>query len=233
MGSPLGSQPTGTLPPGGSAILQFDWSPPNPADYASFGADESHFCLLSRIETAAGMTFPETTDLVTNVLNNNNIAWKNVTVVGDGTARVGAVSMNGTPAPTRLQFVEPDAPRNRVSVFSWGRVLVDLGPTLFQRWTQGGSLGSDVQAVGGTTVRLLRDGASLQGIPLAPADRVTIRVQFVSDSSSEDTPRALPDVYLLDVRQLAEETTGLRLVGGQRFALKTKRPFFEPSPEPG
>ena len=86
MGDSIGTQPV-TVAGGGSVIVTFPWSPPNPADYASFGADSTHFCLLARIETSAtapfGMTSAETSDLWANVKNNNNIAWKNISVVDE------------------------------------------------------------------------------------------------------------------------------------------------------
>src|SRR6185436_17160370 len=77
--SPVGVQTTGTIPPGGSQILVFQWNVPNPADYAMFGADMRHFCLLARMEET-GVTLSETTDLWNNVKNNNNIAWKNIAI---------------------------------------------------------------------------------------------------------------------------------------------------------
>lgn len=91
MGGLIGTQPVTSVAPGGIEILTFPWNPPNPADYSSFGADRSHFCLVSRIETSPtspfGMTFPETSDLYGNVANNNKIVWKKVEV-DTGGARV-------------------------------------------------------------------------------------------------------------------------------------------------
>ena len=80
------------LQPGEAVVLQIPWFPPNPADFSCFGGDQSHFCLLGRIETGTapacedypspfGMTFPEGTNVNTNTRNNNNIAWKNISVV--------------------------------------------------------------------------------------------------------------------------------------------------------
>jgi hypothetical protein len=92
MGGAINTQPTGSVGGGSSVILTFPWNPPNPADYATFGADKAHFCLLSRIETSPaapfGMTFPETANLGDNVRNNNKIVWKNVEVVSSG-GRIG------------------------------------------------------------------------------------------------------------------------------------------------
>jgi hypothetical protein len=36
------------LQPGQTVVIQIPWYPPNPADFASFGPDQSHFCLLAR-----------------------------------------------------------------------------------------------------------------------------------------------------------------------------------------
>src|SRR5262249_16313015 len=66
MGGMLGTKATGSVSSGGFTILEFPWNPPNPENYKAFGADKSHFCLLSRIETSPtapyGMTFPEGKD---------------------------------------------------------------------------------------------------------------------------------------------------------------------------
>jgi len=57
-GGLIGSLPTGAIPGRGSAVFEFAWSPPNPANYSSFGGDQNHFCLLARIETAAAAGGP-------------------------------------------------------------------------------------------------------------------------------------------------------------------------------
>src|ERR1044072_1971159 len=90
MGASIGSQAV-TVAGGAQQIVSFDWTPPDPSAYASFGADRADFCLLARIETTTtspfGMTFAETSNLYANVQNNNNIVWKNISIVdtdGDG-----------------------------------------------------------------------------------------------------------------------------------------------------
>lgn len=74
-----------TIPPleiGQEAIIEFEWNIPNPEDYENINPNPWHFCLLARIDTPNDpMTFPEGEAITQNVLNNNNIAWKNTTVV--------------------------------------------------------------------------------------------------------------------------------------------------------
>ncbi len=84
MGNVVGTTQIPAIPAGGSVVLVFPWNAPTPANYSCFGSDRFHFCLLARIETTTyspfGMTFPEGNNLWLNVKNNNNIAWKNVSV---------------------------------------------------------------------------------------------------------------------------------------------------------
>ncbi|MNX80825.1 hypothetical protein D3C86_1124940 [compost metagenome] len=96
MGNSIGSKPTGAVAGNGFVILEFPWTAPDPSEYSAFGADQNHFCLLSRIETATtapfGMAVAETSNLLNNVKNNNNIVWKNVSVTdADGASHKNSV----------------------------------------------------------------------------------------------------------------------------------------------
>jgi hypothetical protein len=224
MGNPLGTQTTPTIPGGGFAIVAFPWSPPNPADYASFGADRSHFCLLSRIETSAtppfGMASAETADLNGNVKNNNNIVWKNIQVMNDlpGSEReeglVTVANFGDQPATVRLVFNAPKGGMQE-SAFQLGAVKVDLGKQLYQRWKDGGSRGEGVGARHGRTITL-RDGASLDNLKLDPKELHTIKFTFKPARRVKSN-----HVFGLDVVQFAADGAGERLVGGQHFTIKT------------
>ena len=59
--------------PGTSRTLEFEWNPPA----------TGHYCLLARWEsTADPMRMPEGPIIATNVRNENNIVWRNLTVIG-------------------------------------------------------------------------------------------------------------------------------------------------------
>lgn len=99
MGNPVANVQIPAIPAGGSVVLSFAWAAPTPANYICFGADRFHFCLLARIETSSyspfGMSYPEGSNLWLNVKNNNNIAWKNISVSnpnGTFTRPAGTVS---------------------------------------------------------------------------------------------------------------------------------------------
>lgn len=204
-------------------ILTFPWFPPNPADYSSFGADQSHFCLLSRIETSGtppfGMTTPEGSNLWANVKNNNNIVWKNITVVDElpGGAKVEYTTVaNFTDQIMRasLLFVAPR--HERPSVFHWGQVLVDLGEKLFEIWKANGSEGAGVKPLDGTTLLIEKSGAFIDNLELDPQALYTIRVQFLPKHRQ---PLGV-HVYSLDVLQQVKCNGRAETIGGQRFVVK-------------
>lgn len=230
MGGLIGSQSV-TVPGGGALIVTFPWSPPDPDDYASFGADRTHFCLLSRIETSPtapfGMTSPETGDLWNNVKNNNNIAWKNISVVDEATGGgriestlVGVVEKAET---TRLTFTSRD-PKGR-SIFDWGRVVVRLDKALRQVWQDGGALAEGVVEVWDRQLLISDSEAFLDGLRLEPGRPYAMHVQFIPASKTVERS----GLVTLDVEQHDDG----RRVGGVRFAFDVTAPVPRQFDTPG
>ena len=218
MGGSIGSQAV-TVAAGDDEILVFPWNPPNPADYAAFGADQGHFCLLARIETSTtapfGMTSPETGNLYANVQNNNNIVWKNITVVDaePGTGRVSGIIVGNFSKEfewTTLVFTISE--KSRVTVFDWGQVFVELPPDLVKSGRCEAE-NAGVRQVDDNTFQILGPGAKLGPFELPPGALHGVRVRFVERHKS---PFGV-HVLTLDMTQ----KTGDRTVGGQRFVIKT------------
>jgi len=72
----IGDIPIPTTP-SNEVIVKIPWYPPNPADFVN---EVHHFCLLARIESATDPIGAEGASVWNNTRNNNNIAWKNVSV---------------------------------------------------------------------------------------------------------------------------------------------------------
>jgi hypothetical protein len=216
MGNPIGSQSV-SVAGGTDEILTFPWMPPNPADYAIFGADQGHFCLLARIETSAtapfGMTFPETSNLYANVQNNNNIVWKNVTVVDEvpGSGRISTILIaNFRDEVERATLVFQIPKRERPSIFDWGEVLVDLPRGLTKDRECEDAL--HVRQLNERTFQLLQTGARLGTFELAPGEIHGVRVRLLP---MHQKPLGVRN-FTLDLLQKVDD----RIVGGQRLILK-------------
>jgi hypothetical protein len=219
MGGLIGSQAV-TVNGGDTEIVQFAWTPPDPSDYAVFGADKAHFCLLARIETSStapfGMTSPETSNLYANVQNNNNVVWKNISIVdtdGEGARFADVVigRFDREQHATRLIFRTPKRPG--YTLFDWGHILVEFRGAL-EEWAKGHVKGEGFERLIDGRLFITRSGAELVGPPLEPGAFGTLHVQFVPDGRRATGAQ----VFELDVIEL--DAKG-RLMGGQRLLLKT------------
>ena len=211
------------LQPGQAVVIQIPWYPPNPADFASFGPDQSHFCLLARIETSSappfGMDFPETSDVFSNTKNNNKIVWKNVTVdVLPGPMKKKSVLLRNTfdgPVQMGLNFAETQA---EGSFLKEGRLFVDLPPQLFERWQQGGAVGRGIKVAGEENkgrIEILSPEASIRNIKINPNEVFSVDAEF--ELSKHYSPRQ--PLAQVDLIQLGAPGNPDKIVGGQRFAM--------------
>ncbi len=219
MGGLIGAQPV-SVAAGDDEILAFPWTPPNPADYASFGADAGHFCLLSRIETAAGpgfgMTTMETGNLYANVQNNNNIAWKNITVVDEQpNGRLSAAVIANFSREGQRAWLVFSTPKDEpVSIFDWGQVWLEATPGLRRLLKRSDADLKGIEQVDETSYRVLETGASIGPIDLKPRDLAALRIWFVARSPDPVGVRVLS----LDLQQVTDHG----VVGGQQFVIKTR-----------
>ena len=211
------------LQPGQAVVIQIPWYPPNPADFSSFGPDQSHFCLLARIETSTvspfGMDSPETTDVYSNTRNNNKIVWKNVTVdVLPGPMKMKSVLLRNTfekPVQLGLNFAETA----EGSFLKHGHIFIDLPPQLFERWRQGGGAGRGIKPVGEekkARIEILSPEASIRNIKVNPNETFSVHAEFVLSKDYSPRPGSLAQI---DLMQLGAPGNPDKIVGGQRFTL--------------
>lgn len=200
--------------PAGSMTVMIPWNGvPGPG----------HFCLIVRWESATDPFTPETMDINGNARFNNNIAWRNVSSValtpgGPPAARPFAVG-NPQPTPTRNSIVfRPDGtPFQNAG----GRLVVDLGPTLFARWRAGGSAGTGITEIGGNQLEILGlPQARIDNLRLNPGERLPFSLSF---STTGTTPTTQP--FVLRVIQLGPNASGAAVVdlGGVRYDISVGR----------
>ena len=229
-------------PPGaqmaGATIVPIPWNPPNPADYADFGGEANHFCLLARLvdandspggteETGGGDA------LWRNVENRRRVVWKNVEVAESGTAPlrmmmsssddVGTAAFtiggHGTEMSTNIDFLDSGWPFSTGGLFgSWGEVWLHFPQVLWDRWQALGAPGSYSETEEPNTIIISNSEDTLQQIPVYPGERFTIQMSFRPYDSTSALPKSFPDTYHIDVVQYSP-TDGV--VGGQRMVLKT------------
>ena len=174
-----------------------------------------HFCLLARwVSPNDPMTF-EGPDIGVNTRNNNNIAWRNVdsvNLVAGGLVQTRPFAIGNTltrAARSSLVFSQTGAPFQAAG----GRLVADLGPTLFERWTRGGKAGKGVREVGRNQVEIVDIGqASLDNLELNAGERIAFSLNFTAATPTQEK-------IAVNVTQIGPDTTGAARadLGGVRY----------------
>ena len=229
MGNPIGTLTIPVIPAGGETILTFPWQVPNPANYGNDG-DQWHFCLLARIEaTTDPMTFPETGDLNGNVRNNNNIAWKNVTVVDvlpDNIENPGGLVAVGNPFNhPKTFFLELEVADLETGkpIYQEAEVGLKMDDVLFNAWERGGKEAQLLDPTAEEKRKIVKgNNVIIDNISFNANEIGTLRLDF-NFLTKELTDKTN---YAYHVIQKDAETG--QVIGGETFIInKNPRPIFE------
>ncbi|MDF2451599.1 MAG: hypothetical protein K0S26_1103 [Bacteroidota bacterium] len=173
-GDLIGTQTIPVLTPGQSTIMHYLYYPEPPLNFSCLGTEFKHVCLLARIETSTtppyGMNtaYPEGTGIWVNTKNQNNIAWRNITVkdTWQGMVPFGGVLVQNIVKETpfiNLTFnsIKDD---NGQTLLDYNKLRLKLDKELMRRWREGGMRGRKVIMVNDTTVEVTDTLATMENI---------------------------------------------------------------------
>lgn len=190
---------------GGAAIWPTDWTLIGEKDVPVFAGvtkvaipwenvpSLEHFCLLLRWESPTDPMLFEGPQTSVNTQYNNNIAWKNAkTVPGGNGPRLPFALGNAVGVPAHFDL----AIRPVGEAVPGGRIVADLGPTLFERWQAAGSQGDGIKVVGQNAIEVVDPyRAQIKGLLINPGERPVVYLTF-------STQQILQKSYVLDVVQV-------------------------------
>lgn len=215
-GDEIGEVSIPSIPAGGNTIVMIPWYPPNPADYTY---DQHHFCLAARIESPNDLMFSELNGVGINVntKNNNNIAWKNLSVYNLNTTDFvppTAVFIRGIRSKTvNLRFVDKGYNEQlKNNFFDLGGVIeATLDEKLFERAQANGSL-REVEIIDKNKILIKTREASIANLPIDIDETFGITFDF-------RVAKVLPDGEQITLDFIQEDAIKGELEGGERFAL--------------
>lgn len=231
-GSQIGAAQTITpLQPDGYKIYVFEFQLPKPGDYSCV-PNINHFCLLARITDSSkpndGMTFAETADIYSNVRNNNNIAWKNISILDNepnslffsASVRVLRSKLSDD-ARTNLVFNTPfvrSKHREKTNILDYSRVSVKMSPKLYEAFK---SANKKMKIRNATIDKngLINILGKKVVIPVDLQSKEEEYVLTVYVSKPEKLPKYLPELKF-DLVQMDGER---KIVGGQRFVIPVNK----------
>jgi len=227
MGNLIGTQSITAIGGNDFQIFTFQWNGSNvplPSSYAGFGGDKAHFCLLARIESSPtspfGMTSPETNTLWQNVVNNNNIVWKNVNINEINTGGFSSVVItNYSKKPIRatlefnfLKSMDKNINIDSTNIFDLGKFEVTFSEELFEIINKAGpKMISGLEYIDGTKYRILSPIAKIKRILLEPKKYHIADILF-TPNRNKNIGRWLINLNIL---QLNYENN--QIYGGQEF----------------
>lgn len=176
LGGELDSVIIPIVQPGDEVIVKIPWVVPNPNNYSD-NDNPWHFCLLSKIESIDDpLTSPMTSNPNIMVRNNNNLAWKNLTIVDLIADRTYASVMVGNPSDAietySLEFLVEDDDTGK-AIFEEAEVSIKIDETIFNAWERGGKRQTSLKNNRLDEKNKLISGnkAVLEGIKFAPNER--------------------------------------------------------------
>ena len=219
------------LEPGQEAILEIPWMVPDPDDYIGINQNPWHFCLLARIVSDDDpMSYTEVASIAQNVKNNNNLGWKNTTIVDlipDLISHKGGVVGVSNPfnesKTFKLEFyAEPN--ENGKPIYEEAEVGVVLDSLLMASWYAGGSQGSNYVSPTASNPKFIAtdDNMVIDNLTLPAGAYTTMDVNF-NFLINELTPKRKFTYHVV----LKEASTGT-VIGGETYIIyKQPRPTFD------
>lgn len=224
LGAPVGNITIPPLQAGEETILEIPFMLPNPDDYAFAGSDQWHFCLLARIESSNDIS-NETDDLYSNVQNNNNIAWKNVTIVDLVADRPSGVIAVGNPFNEPRTFVIELVKENLEigkPIYDEAEVSVEMDSVLLNAWEAGGKQAQQLKSTFNESQKVVTGNNVLIDNIAFKANEMgflSLSFNFLTEALTEKSK------YVYHVLQ-KDKITG-KIIGGETYIIKKEvRPVF-------
>lgn len=226
-----GTAGSGTIPvlkPGQEALLEIPWNVPNPQNYVQINSDPWHFCLLAEIHSNDDpLTSPYTANPNIMVRTNNNLAWKNITVidVSDNTGIVsGTIAVtnpHNIPKTFYLEMVKEDIETGK-PIYEEAEVGLTMDSKLQAAWERGGSQSANVTKAANNSKNIATaNNVILNNIDLNANEMGTLTVSF-NFLTQETTDK---EKYRYHIIQ-KDAATG-EIMGGETFEIrKNNRTHF-------
>jgi len=228
MGGQVG---TGTIPqlgPGQEGIVEIPWFVPNPDDYVGINDNPWHFCLLAQINANGDELYsPMTANPNVMVKDNNNLAWKNITIinVGNGTdgtdtsGLVGAVVGVANPSDTQktffLEFVKEDIETGK-PIYEEAEVGIKMDQVLYDAWERGGRIASETEDTNNDSRVVAKGNVLLENIQFNANEYGTLYLSF------NFLTKELSDKGKFRYHIIQKETSTGEIIGGETFEINKK-----------
>lgn len=207
-----------------SVVFEFEWHLEDPNQYTSMfsGQQPWHYCLLSRIVTQQDPMANEiqNNSVIKNVLDNNNIAWKNVYIIyppnimnyyPGGVVAIGSVN-NSEEETYNFSFFSNEIEESYLTDET--EIIITLSDEAWQKWDEGGRLSNHIEVYNEETRQLIimENNAKLKNLTYQPGVRDVMSLSF------NFLMEELTEVVSYDYEAVQESLEG-EIVGGETYTV--------------
>lgn len=107
------------------------------------------------------------------------------------------------------------------AIFQFGSVTIDMGREMFKKWKEAGGRGRDIELAGGTRIRALGPGATIDNIAFDPGEFHQVELAF----TMLRRPDTVPCSKSVDLVQLSPVpgAKALQMDGGETFTVQVTK----------
>ncbi len=225
--APVDSLIIPAIPPGGSDTLCFRIGFPN----VPFPPTAEYSLLTRIVSDTDPMVFPEISNTTANILNNNNISIKNVSLAliadvygNEPGVMAASFGVDNLQPESRNCYFKLHLPNNEEGkpIYEEAEVYVELDEALLQAWQNGNGGYANLQRINRHTFLVKGDNAYLTGMHLPKnfEGLFTVKINFLTTEYTDKMKYA----YYIHQYDAATDS----LTGGITLVVdKTARPLFE------
>ena len=230
MGGEIGDITIPSLEPGEETVVEIPWNVPNPNDYSGINDNPWHFCLIAKINAIDDpLSYPETSNPNIMVRNNNNLAWKNVSIIEVDpndvaeenlkekiTVAVGVSNPSLSQKKYDFEFLA-ETNESGKTIYDEADIAIEMDSVFYSAWSAGGSQTTSLTNYAVDKKQLVTaNNAMLVDVELESQSYATLNLTF------NFLVKELTDKRHFKYHLIQKDASTGEVVGGETFLINKK-----------
>ena len=210
-----------SIPAHSNYVIKVKWHVPKPEDYSgcsAVGYQLRHFCLLARVYDGHPILHENESSISVKdlVRDNNNVAWRNITIL-EGKQNRGAVSVGNSFKEPRTFSLSYSLRYNGLDeqlLYNFADVYLNMSSNLFELWQKSDFAGKGFKVVDKNKILLTEPTATIERLVLQPEELYLLEaeVNFFTQEKPENNE------FVFDIAEYVDdEKGGKELIGGETY----------------
>ena len=208
-----------SIPAHSNYVIKIKWHVPKPEDYSECfkGKQLWHYCLLARVYDGHPILHENESSISVRdlVRDNNNVAWRNLTILGSKHNK-STVSVGNPFKEPRTFSLSYSLRENELGelLYNYADVYLNMSSNLFELWQKSDFAGKGFKVVDKNKILLTEPTATIERLVLQPEELYLLEaeVNFFTQEEPENNE------FVFDIAEYIDnEKEGKELIGGETY----------------